>query len=136
MGINDLNNVVADEESISSSRYDIVETSAKGILAFDYKDKYLIDVAFSRDGSSLYGEDIRNQNFYRVSGAWRVSEDIKINNIDEFKVRASIGTAGLGLVLSIYETYSLSQGTAQKNVLEIQIRSLVSEEMEIGTNIS
>ena len=31
LGINDLYNVVADEESISSSRYDIVETSAKGI---------------------------------------------------------------------------------------------------------
>ena len=67
-----MNNVVADEESLIFS-YDIVETSVKGILASDYKDKYLIDVAFSRDGSSLYGEDIRNQNFYRVSGAWRVS---------------------------------------------------------------
>lgn len=138
LGINDLNNVVADEESISSSRYDIVETSAKGILAFDYKDKYLIDVAFSRDGSSLYGEDIRNQNFYRVSGAWRVSEDLKINNIDEFKVRASIGTAGLRPGFgSIYETYSLSQGTAQKNVLgNSKLGPFVSEEMEIGTNIS
>jgi TonB-dependent SusC/RagA subfamily outer membrane receptor len=50
----------------------------------DIKDRYIVDAMWRRDGSSLFGSANRWKNFYRVSGAWRVSEDISIPGVQEF----------------------------------------------------
>src|SRR3989449_9662211 len=65
------------------------------ISTFDIKDRYLLDGLVRRDGSSLFGPESRWQTYYRVSGAYRLSQDFHINGVDELKVRASYGTAGL-----------------------------------------
>jgi TonB-dependent SusC/RagA subfamily outer membrane receptor len=61
----------------------------------NYGDRYLLQLLGRRDGSSLFGSANRWKNFYGVSGAWRVSEDIKIPGVQELKIRAARGTAGL-----------------------------------------
>lgn len=60
----------------------------------DYKDKYILDFVVRRDGSSLFGADQRWQTFGRVSGAYILSEDIEIPNVQFLKIAAAYGTAG------------------------------------------
>jgi TonB-linked SusC/RagA family outer membrane protein len=66
-----------------------------GLASFDVKEKYLFDGLMRRDGSSLFGKDSRWSSYFRVSGAYRLTEDIDLPGIDEMKLRASYGTAGL-----------------------------------------
>ena len=65
------------------------------VTTFDIKDRYVIDALVRRDGSSLFGAQNRWATYYRVSGAWRLTEDVRVPGIDEWRLRASYGTAGL-----------------------------------------
>ena len=49
---------------------------------------------FRYDGSSLFGSEARWNPYYRFSGAYRVTEDIKIPGVQELKLRGAYGTAG------------------------------------------
>jgi TonB-linked SusC/RagA family outer membrane protein len=105
---------------------------------FDIKDRYIIDAMIRRDGSSLFGSDNRWKNFYRVSGAWRVSEDIHLPGVQEFKLRAGRGTAGLRPgFFDQYETYSVNAGSISKNqVGNKDLRPAVATEDEFGLNLA
>jgi TonB-linked SusC/RagA family outer membrane protein len=107
------------------------------ILGLDYKDRYLFDGMFRYDGSSLFGPDARWNPYYRVSGAYRVSQDVTIPGVDELKVRVAHGTAGIRPDFAWqYEVYSLSGGVAaadQKgNTL---LKPSKTEETEFGINV-
>jgi len=85
------------------------------ILGLDYKGRYLFDGMFRYDGSSLFGPDARWNPYYRLSGAYRVSEDVSIPGVDELKVRMAYGTAGIRPDFSWqYQIFNLSQGNATK----------------------
>lgn len=105
---------------------------------FTIKDRYIIDGQIRRDQSSLFGPEARNSNFYRIAGAYRISEDVKIPGVNELKVRAARGTAGLRPSYSDqYETYSLSAGAATKNQLGNKaLRPAVQTEDEFGINVA
>ena len=64
------------------------------IAGFVYKDRYIFDGLFRRDGSSLFGANNRWNNYYRVSAAWRVTKDIDIPGFQELKLNIARGTAG------------------------------------------
>jgi TonB-linked SusC/RagA family outer membrane protein len=108
-----------------------------GILYLDYKDKYIFDGMYRYDGSSLFGSEERWQPYYRVSGAWRVSEDLTINGIQEFKLRAAYGTAGQRPPFSAqYEVMSVSRGVASKNFKGNRfLKPSRTSEWEVGTDI-
>ena len=63
---------------------------------YDYKDKYIIGASIRRDGSSRFGANTKWGWFPSVSGAWRVTQEnfFKIENFNEFKIRASWGVTG------------------------------------------
>jgi TonB-linked SusC/RagA family outer membrane protein len=105
--------------------------------SFDIKDRYLIDALYRRDGSSLFGPNERWQDFYRVAGAWRVTEDFQIPGVQEFKLRVARGTAGLRPEFSDqYETYSLSGGQISKQQLgNKDLKPAIQTETEYGLNI-
>ena len=107
------------------------------ISGFDIKDRYLIDGLVRRDGSSLFGPESRWQTYYRVSGAYRLSQDFHINGIDELKLRASYGTAGLRPTFDAqYETFSIVGGVPVKQTLGNKaLKPARSAETEIGGNI-
>ncbi|MGK2934999.1 MAG: SusC/RagA family TonB-linked outer membrane protein [Gemmatimonadaceae bacterium] len=107
-----------------------------GSQAFDIRDRYLLDFLFRSDGSSLFGPDNRRENFYRVSGAWRISEDFTIPGVQEFKIRAAQGTAGLRpSFLDQYEYYSLGSGTISKAQLgNVLLKPAIQTEKEFGIN--
>lgn len=119
---------------------EVTEVKAENVffnVSLDYKDKYIVEGLIRRDGSSLFGEEERNQTFGRASAAYRITEDININGIQEWKVRASYGVAGDRPNFTYqYETFSLSSGTATKNTLgNKNLKPAILKELELGTNI-
>ena len=104
-------NTDPDNMSVSSG---LQPTRADGYFAitnWDYKDRYILDALVRNDGSSLFGEDQRRQWYYRLAGAWRVSEDFRLPGVDELKIRYAYGTAGgRPRFTAQYETYSVSGG--------------------------
>ncbi|MEP1150922.1 MAG: SusC/RagA family TonB-linked outer membrane protein [Balneola sp.] len=123
--------------SLRNYNEQITSENIFGIVAFDYLDRYIVDVLVRRDGSSLFGEDERYQTYYRVSGAYRVSEDFQVDGINELKLRASYGTAGLRPTFAAqYLTYSISGGTITKNRLgNPNLKPATAAELELGLNV-
>ncbi len=119
-GIPQLNNFRdVDRNATSLER----EIRALGYLldtALDYEGKYILTVLGRRDGSSLFGEDNRWHNYYRVAGAWRMGEEdwFNVRNVTEFKLSAARGTAGGRPDFTHqYETWSLAGGIPTKGTL-------------------
>ncbi|HEY4217532.1 MAG TPA: SusC/RagA family TonB-linked outer membrane protein [Gemmatimonadaceae bacterium] len=93
-------------------------TDYMGSQSFTYRDRYIFDGLIRRDGSSLFGSDARWSNFYRIAGAYRVTQDFHIPDVQELKLHVARGTAGLRPDYNYqYETYTLSGGQFQKNTL-------------------
>ena len=137
-GLNTLDNVTSDNESIGSNQFDVIAHSYSLIVALDYKDRYLADFLIRNDGVSLFGPNVRNQTFYRFSGAYRLTEDLSIPGIQEWKFRGSYGTSGLRPpFVAQYETYNVNEGSATKSTIgNNDLGPFFSKEIEVGTNIS
>ncbi|HEU4879107.1 MAG TPA: hypothetical protein VFT21_06630, partial [Gemmatimonadaceae bacterium] len=105
---------------------------------FNYGDRYLLQLVGRRDGSSLFGSNNRWANYYGISGAWRISEDFTIPGIQDLKIRAAKGTAGLRPGFEYqYETYSVSAGTISKNTVgNKDLKPALQTENEVGVNVS
>ncbi len=81
------------------------------ILGLDWRDKLLFDGMLRYDGSSLFGKESRWNPYYRISGAYRISQDVQIPGIDELKIRAAHGTAGIRPGFNWqYDIFNLSNG--------------------------
>lgn len=117
-----------------------IVTRARNFFAIvdgDYKDRYIFSGLFRYDGSSLFGENNRWNPYYRVSAAYRISQDIDIPGIDEFKIRAAYGTSGIRPGFNYqYETYALSQGMVTKQTIgNKDLKPSESAELEFGLNL-
>jgi len=124
--------------SPGSSNVRIRNKNYYGVTGFDINDRYLIDGLVRRDGSSLFGINNRNATYYRVSGAYRLTQDLHINGVDEWKLRASYGTAGLRPQFDAqYETFTVEAGGVPvKHTLgNTNLKPARSAELELGTNI-
>ncbi|MBO6575387.1 MAG: SusC/RagA family TonB-linked outer membrane protein [Rhodothermales bacterium] len=145
-GIADFSNVNGDK-IVSSNERTIRLDGLYATGGIDFADKYIADVLIRRDGSSLFGAEERWQTYYRVSGAWRVSEESFYpfgDWMEEFKLRFSQGTAGgrPGFEAQ-YETFTLSSGQLSKGTLgnaflkpELQTEQEFGVEMGIMNRIS
>lgn len=121
-----------------SSTITIRNQNLFAITTFDIRDKYIIDGLVRQDASSLFGAEARRATYNRVSGAWRVSEDFQIRGVDEFKLRASYGTAGLRPEYSAqYEIYNLAGGSPTPQTLgNPNLKPAFSKEAEYGFNVN
>lgn len=109
-----------DQTQSNNSSYDgsIRAQDIFGIVDMDYSDKYILSALLRRDGSSLFGENERWHTYYRIAGAYRLTEDIKIPGIQELKIRVARGTSGQRPSYSDqYETYSVNNGILYKDQL-------------------
>lgn len=137
-GIENLNNIRPTDRSAASSYVENERAQNYfAIVGLDYKDRYLLDGMYRYDGSSLFGPDARWNSYYRVSGAYRISQDVKINGIDELKIRAAHGTAGIRPNFAWqYEVYSLSSGnTSPSQKGNRLLKPSLTTETEIGLNV-
>lgn len=107
------------------------------IVGLDYAGKYLLDGMFRYDGSSLFGEDARWNPYYRISGAYRITEDVPINGIQELKIRAAHGTAGIRPGYNWhYSLYGLSNGnTSPSQKGNPDLKPSKTAETEIGLDM-
>ena len=126
--------------NIGSDLSSIRSMSVAAATGIEWKDRYLIDAAVERDGYSLFGADNRWQNYARGSASWRVSEEPWwfVPQINEFKLRASYGTAGnYPNFAAQYETYTIGTGGVLTGST-LGNRNLGPErisEIEVGTDI-
>jgi TonB-linked SusC/RagA family outer membrane protein len=66
-------------------------------LNFNISNKYLFTATFRADGSSKFGENNRFGYFPSVSGAWRISNEdfmADVNAVNDLKLRVSYGVTG------------------------------------------
>ncbi|HOK27264.1 MAG TPA: SusC/RagA family TonB-linked outer membrane protein [Bacteroidales bacterium] len=128
---------ISGNKSITSYKDAVLAKNYFGILYLDYKDRYIFDGMFRYDGSSLFGADARWNPYYRVSTAYRISEDIKIPGIQEFKIRAAYGTAGQRPGFADqYEVMQISGGNVSKLQLgNTKLKPSLSKEWEVALNL-
>jgi TonB-linked SusC/RagA family outer membrane protein len=122
----------------SSATETIRAKNAFLVSTFDIKDRYIIDGLVRQDQSSLFGADERTAVYHRLSGAWRLTEDFAIPGVDELKLRASHGTAGLRPPFTAqYETYRVSGGLPSPvNLGNRALKPAFSRESEYGFNLN
>jgi len=67
-----------------------------GRANYIYDDKYFATLTFRRDGSSKLSPANRWDNFYSISGAWRISNEdfFDVSWINDLKLRANYGEIG------------------------------------------
>lgn len=120
-----LNNAIINPSNSSQSKSEWGLVSYFARVNYGFRDKYLVEASFRRDGSSRFGPENKWGNFPSVSAAWRISEEGFMRNvasISELKLRASYGVTGnfnignfqyLGTVSNI----SYSPGNSTVNAL-------------------
>lgn len=129
---------VTGEKLTSSYEREEVAQDFFAIADVDYKEKYILSLLFRRDGSSLFGENERWHNYYRVSGAYRLTQDVEIPGFQEVKLRAAYGTAGQRPHIwdMQYETWYLNNGTISPNTIgNKDLKPSLSKETEFAINL-
>ena len=109
-------------------------------LGLDYDDRVILDGLVRRDASSLFGPGEKWHNYYRASAAYRMAEEAwwPWARVNEFKLRASRGTAGgRPSFADQYETYTISStGALEKGTLGNRfLKPEHSTETEVGLDM-
>lgn len=121
---------------IGSTEQSIRAVGYFAIGNLEFKERYILDALYRRDGSSLFGVDNRWADFYRVAGAWRMAQEPWwfLPQADEFKLRAAVGTAGgRPNFAAQYETYNVVNGIVTPQTLgNRQLRPEIVTEAEFG----
>jgi len=108
--------------------------------SLDYKDRYVLEGSFRYDGSSLFGSGNRWSPFGRISAVWQVSKEPfwNIGFLDEFRLRASRGTAGTTPPFAAqYEVFNVSAlGITTGQAGNATLRPETTTELELGTDFN
>lgn len=133
-GVPTLSNTEQERLSASSTINQVKAETISGNLQLDYRDRYIFDAVVRQDGSSLFGEDERYKIYYRVGGAYRLTQDFPIANVDELKLRASYGTSGQRPPFAAqYETLSVTDtGILKLTAGNKDIKPADVREVELG----
>ena len=130
------------EKSVSSTDQEVNADAFSIGAQVDYLDRYIVDVNFRQDRSSLFGPENRVNNYNRVSFALRLSEhgfwDPMRGILNEFKLRFSNGTSGNRPAFSQqYETWSVAGGNISKGALgNKKLKPETVTETEMGIDFS
>jgi TonB-linked SusC/RagA family outer membrane protein len=136
-GVRSLNN--AFNRFVSSTSESIRTNSYFFTAAADYRGKLIVDALLRQDGSSLFGPEEQENWYYRYSGAYRASAEKwwPLKAVTEFKVRASVGTAGGRPSFNDqFETYNFVEGggLVKANLGNRFLRPELSTETEFGVD--
>nr|WP_294903100.1 SusC/RagA family TonB-linked outer membrane protein [uncultured Lacibacter sp.] len=118
---------------------------------FKFKNRYFLTAAGRIDGSSVFGEDQRNQLYLKVSGSYILSDEKFWTNAgldkwwDFVKIRAAYGESGnlTGIgAYSRFNVYNASPLVGRTSLLSPgelsneNVKPEVQKEIEIGTDMS
>ncbi|HHB78859.1 MAG TPA: SusC/RagA family TonB-linked outer membrane protein [Saprospiraceae bacterium] len=138
-GVPHLNNYDPKTAKLNSYDQKIVSIDYFGIYDFDYKDKYLFSGLYRIDGSSLFGREVRWNPYYRISGGYRLTEDIKLPKIQELKLRVAYGTAGQRPGFGWKdEVFIVSDGAGKyrHTIANKYLKPSTTKELEIGMDVN
>ncbi len=68
-----------------------------GMVNYNFAGKYIADLTYRYEGSSLFAPDFRFGHFWSAGAAWNISEEdflADIKNLDNLRLRASYGLSG------------------------------------------
>jgi TonB-linked SusC/RagA family outer membrane protein len=134
-----LSNLTANQ-AITSSSQTIKNMGLSGAATLDYKDRYILDGSYRTDGSSLFGPGHRWSDFSRLAGVWIVSHEPfwKVPFMEEFRLRASRGTAGTTPRFDAqYETFTVAvTGISTGRAGNSGLRPETTAEYEVGTDFT
>ncbi len=116
---------------------------------YAYKDRYLVNASFRRDGSSVFGTDTKWGNFPAASVGWNVAKEnflVDSDIVSNLKFRASYGFTGTEnfnvgtivenawpyLALSQNTNYGTAQGVSPLNIANPSLQWESSRELTIG----
>ena len=134
-GVNSLNNATI---RFISSTSETIKTNGLFVTgAADWQGRVVVDGLVRRDGSSLFGPEEQQNWYYRASGAWRMAQESwwPFKRINEFKLRASQGTAGGRPDFNDqFETYNFVEGggLVKANLGNRFLKPEYSKETEVG----
>lgn len=119
-GVWTFNNIpTANRSATSSSQV----TRAEGIfggLVLDFRNRYILDLMLRQDGSSRFGPESRRSMYYRVGGAYVMSDEswFDVPVVDHLKFSYAVGTAGNTPQFNAqYETYTVGSGAITPQTL-------------------
>ncbi|MBC6999827.1 SusC/RagA family TonB-linked outer membrane protein [Cytophaga sp. FL35] len=107
----------SEEQFNNDVQSEISLKSLFGNLSYSFKDRYTVEGTFRRDGSSRFAQGFKYDSFFSLGGAWNVSNENFIKNLDfsalnSLKLRASWGQLGNQGSIGVYSFAStLSLGT-------------------------
>jgi TonB-dependent starch-binding outer membrane protein SusC len=122
-----------------------------GRVNYNFKETYLLNVTFRRDGSSKFASNVRWGNFPSVSAGWVLSNEAFMagtNWVSSFKLRASWGQVGsqavpayqfMGPVTYAFTNYSfgnaegvLTPGAYASRLANPNLKWETSEQINVG----
>ena len=99
-------NEYATESKPSYSESTTRSTSFYMNLNYAYNNRYLLDVNFRKDGSSVFGTNKRFTDSWSVGVAWNIHNEAFMGDwVDWFKLRFSVGNPG-NQNFSAYKAYT------------------------------
>tara|TARA_R110002050_G_scaffold32294_7_gene83217 strand:- start:1261 stop:4350 length:3090 start_codon:yes stop_codon:yes gene_type:complete len=136
-GLPTLDNFNNTDVTASSDSQNVRAQNMFAIAGFVYKDRYIFDGLFRRDGSSLFGVNQKWNNYYRASAAYRITKDIEIPGVQELKLNVARGTSGQRPGFNWqYEQTAISGGSLSTNRIKgnPDLKPSLTTENEIGLN--
>ena len=137
--IKSLDNFNSGDVFISSSATDERANNIFAIVGLDYMDRYILDGMYRVDNSSLFGSENRSNNYFRASGAYRISKDLEIPGVQELKVHTAYGTAGQRPGYDWqYDRIEIENGALSNDRTKANenLKPSTTTEFETGLNIS
>ena len=126
--LKDLNGTTTAMKSFISSFKEKKMVSLFGRLAYNFDRKYLMEFTLRRDGSSVFGKDVRWATFPSIAVGWNFSDEVFMKNfwwLSHGKVRASWGQSGQ----TFLDPY-LAQGAIDVGSNFLGVTGLVPAQME------
>lgn len=147
----DINPVWAPATSFKSSLEEERMNSYFGRFRYNYKEKYMLEATIRRDGSSVFGENVRWATFPSVAAGWAFSDEAFMKPLYWLsfgKIRASWGRSGQkfsqrylahGLMAPSGETFLGEQGMGpdlQGGLLNRDLSWEKTDQYDFGLDVS
>lgn len=111
------------------------ETGLLSALNYSYDERFLADLTFRRQGSSVFGANNRWGNFWSAGIGWNIHKESFMSAltwVDQFKLRASTGYTG-SQNFNPYQamaTYDYYTDTYYDNIVAAKLMALANDELK------
>jgi TonB-linked SusC/RagA family outer membrane protein len=131
----------------SAARADYSFNSVLSQLQLNYKNKYTASGSFRRDGSSRFGTEFKDGNFWSIGAAWNLDQEDFVKNIEfisALKLRGSYGKVGNAEIgnyawqgtYTFASPYNQLPGSAPNQIQNDELTWEVHKPLDVGIDVS